>query len=235
MMSGILLYAFAAALLGGIDNPGGAVLGGFLVGVLENLLGAYVVGTELKLTVALVLIIGVLVVRPSGLFGRTTRNAGYEHMSHCIKHSAPNAQQAADSSRAGSSRLLLVALARCRSWSSNYHTFQLTLVLVYAIALLGLNILTGYNGQISLGHGAFYAIGAYVAAILMDKLRRALLGDRAGGRGGVLRRGFPVRPAGAAAGRTLPCPGHLRARRAMPQMLKSHSVWSTGPAACRAS
>jgi len=52
---------------------------------------------------------------------------------------------------------------------SNYHTFQLTLVLVYAIALLGLNILTGYNGQISLGHGAFYAIGAYVAAILMDK------------------------------------------------------------------
>jgi len=51
---------------------------------------------------------------------------------------------------------------------SNYRVFQLTLVLVYAIALLGLNILTGYNGQISLGHGAFYAIGAYVAAILMD-------------------------------------------------------------------
>ena len=71
MMSGILLYAFAAALVGGIDNPGGAVLGGFLVGVLESLLGAYVIGNELKLTFALVLIIGVLVVRPSGLFGRT--------------------------------------------------------------------------------------------------------------------------------------------------------------------
>src|SRR3954463_14452572 len=52
---------------------------------------------------------------------------------------------------------------------SSYTTFQFTLVLVYAIALLGLNILTGYNGQISLGHGAFYAIGAYVTAILMDK------------------------------------------------------------------
>src|SRR3954453_21087675 len=51
----------------------------------------------------------------------------------------------------------------------NYRVFQLTLVIVYAIALLGLNMLTGYNGQISLGHGAFYAIGAYVAAILMDK------------------------------------------------------------------
>ena len=53
---------------------------------------------------------------------------------------------------------------------SNYRTFQFTLVLVYAIALLGLNILTGYNGQISLGHGAFYAIGAYVAAIMMDRM-----------------------------------------------------------------
>jgi len=70
MMSGILLYAFAAALLGGIDSPGGAVIGGFIIGVLENLLGAYVIGTELKLSVALAVIIGVLVVRPTGLFGQ---------------------------------------------------------------------------------------------------------------------------------------------------------------------
>jgi branched-chain amino acid transport system permease protein len=69
MMGGILLYAFAGALLGGIDSPGGAVLGGFLVGVLENVVGVYL-GTELKLTVALVIIVGVLVARPSGLFGK---------------------------------------------------------------------------------------------------------------------------------------------------------------------
>ena len=50
---------------------------------------------------------------------------------------------------------------------SDYRTFQLTLALIYAIAILGLNILTGYNGQFSLGHGAFYAIGAYSAAIMM--------------------------------------------------------------------
>lgn len=50
----------------------------------------------------------------------------------------------------------------------NYVVFQFTLVWVYAIAVLGLNILTGYNGQISLGHGAFYAVGAYTAAILME-------------------------------------------------------------------
>jgi branched-chain amino acid transport system permease protein len=70
MMGGVLLYAFAAALVGGIDNPGGAVFGGFLVGVLENVLGAFVIGNELKLAVALVLIIGVLIVRPSGFFGK---------------------------------------------------------------------------------------------------------------------------------------------------------------------
>src|SRR5436190_14902094 len=51
---------------------------------------------------------------------------------------------------------------------SNYRMFQATMLLVYAIAVFGLNILTGYNGQISIGHGAFYAIGAYTAAILID-------------------------------------------------------------------
>ena len=66
--------------------------------------------------------------------------------------------------------ILMVVACALPFLVSNYRTFQFTLVLVYAIALLGLNILTGYNGQISLGHGAFYAIGAYTAAILMDKL-----------------------------------------------------------------
>jgi len=51
----------------------------------------------------------------------------------------------------------------------DFRVFQLSLMLIYAIALLGLNILTGYGGQISLGHGAFYAIGGYCAAILMDR------------------------------------------------------------------
>jgi branched-chain amino acid transport system permease protein len=65
---------------------------------------------------------------------------------------------------------LLLVVCALPFVASSYRTFQLTLVMVYAIALLGLNILTGYNGQISLGHGAFYAIGAYCTAILMDKL-----------------------------------------------------------------
>jgi branched-chain amino acid transport system permease protein len=71
MMAGVLLYAFAGALLGGITNPLGAVIGGFIVGIIENLGGAYVVGTELKLTTALFIIVVVLTVKPAGLFGKT--------------------------------------------------------------------------------------------------------------------------------------------------------------------
>jgi len=76
MMGSVLIYAFAGALLGGITSPGGAVIGGFAVGVMENLIGTFVpfVGNELKLTFALILIIGVLVVRPSGVFGQVVVN-----------------------------------------------------------------------------------------------------------------------------------------------------------------
>jgi branched-chain amino acid transport system permease protein len=74
MMAGILIYAFASATLGGFTSPGGAVIGGLIVGVIENIVGTYVhfIGTELKLTVALALILVVLVFKPSGLFGRVT-------------------------------------------------------------------------------------------------------------------------------------------------------------------
>jgi branched-chain amino acid transport system permease protein len=80
MMSSILLYGFAGALIGGITSPGGAVAGGFIVGVLENLIaflgditeratGFYIIGNGEKLTVALIIVITVLTLKPSGLFG----------------------------------------------------------------------------------------------------------------------------------------------------------------------
>src|SRR5947208_16710934 len=52
---------------------------------------------------------------------------------------------------------------------SSYRLFLVSTMMIAAIAVLGLNLLTGFNGQISLGHGAFYAVGAYTAAILMDQ------------------------------------------------------------------
>ena len=83
MMAGILLYGFAAALVGGISSPGGAVAGGFIVGVLENMIaffgnllermtGFYLIGNGEKLTVALLIVIIMLTVKPSGLFGHVT-------------------------------------------------------------------------------------------------------------------------------------------------------------------
>ena len=71
MMLTVLLYGFAGAVVGGLTSPGGAVVGGFMMGVLENLAGEYVIGSELKLTFALVVIVAVLLFKPSGLFGRT--------------------------------------------------------------------------------------------------------------------------------------------------------------------
>jgi branched-chain amino acid transport system permease protein len=72
MMQSVIVYAFASAVLGGIDSPIGAVVGGLLLGVVLNLLGTYVeaVGNELRLAAALAIIVVVLMVRPSGLFGR---------------------------------------------------------------------------------------------------------------------------------------------------------------------
>jgi branched-chain amino acid transport system permease protein len=70
MMQTIIIYAFAAAVLGGIESPLGAVIGGLIVGVTVNLAGAYLVGGDLQLAVAFLIIVAVLVVRPNGLLGR---------------------------------------------------------------------------------------------------------------------------------------------------------------------
>src|SRR5947209_13407385 len=64
----------------------------------------------------------------------------------------------------------LVVLAAIPFALKNFYIFQITLAIIYAIAILGLNLLTGFNGQFSLGHSAFYAIGAYTAAIMMENL-----------------------------------------------------------------
>ncbi|HJX76520.1 MAG TPA: hypothetical protein VJ247_09180, partial [Gaiella sp.] len=73
LMAALLIYAFAAAVLGGIDSPIGAVVGGLVLGVGLNLLGTYVdfVGADLRLPVALLVILVVLLVKPTGIFGKS--------------------------------------------------------------------------------------------------------------------------------------------------------------------
>jgi branched-chain amino acid transport system permease protein len=103
-------------------------------------------------------------------------------------------------------------------------------VLIYAIALLGLNMLTGYNGQISLGHGAFYAIGAYLHGGPDGQVRGAVLADAAGGRRGLPAGRLPVRAAGVAAGRTVSRARDVRAGVSLPGLLKYHrfETWTGG-------
>lgn len=71
LMGGVLVYSFAAATLGGFDSPKGAVIGGWIIGVAETLAGSYIgfIGSDLKILVPLVIILGVLLVRPTGLYG----------------------------------------------------------------------------------------------------------------------------------------------------------------------
>lgn len=71
MMIGVLIYGFAAALVGGLESPLGALVGGLLVGIFKNLVSAYWLGDNLDLTMALFLIFGILLIRPNGVFGRT--------------------------------------------------------------------------------------------------------------------------------------------------------------------
>jgi branched-chain amino acid transport system permease protein len=90
-------------------------------------------------------------------------------MSSIAEPSVPVAAAGARWPRLAGVLIVIAAAAALPFFVSDYRTFQFTQALVYAIVLLGLNLLTGYNGQISLGHGAFYALGAYTAAILMDR------------------------------------------------------------------
>ncbi|MDN4984315.1 branched-chain amino acid ABC transporter permease [Bradyrhizobium sp. WYCCWR 13022] len=73
MMGGVLIYGFAGAVLGGLNSPLGAVVGGFILGVAENLIGTYLpgAGNQLKLPIVLFVIVAILCVRPQGLMGRT--------------------------------------------------------------------------------------------------------------------------------------------------------------------
>ena len=74
LMQAVLLYAFAAAVLGGLESPAGAVVGGLLLGVFLNLVGQYVhfVTAQLRLPFAFAVLLGVLLLKPSGLFGKRT-------------------------------------------------------------------------------------------------------------------------------------------------------------------
>ena len=152
-MASVLIYSFAAATLGGFDSPFGAVVGGWIIGVAETLAGDYVdfIGADLKILVPLAIILAVLLVRPE----RAVRLAG---------GGAGMSAPAAAVDRAGRRRGRSCRSSSARSASASSRWCSPT-----RSRVLGLNLLVGYSGQISLGHGAFFALGAYTAAILIAK------------------------------------------------------------------
>ncbi len=150
------LKGFAAAILGGMGNPVGAVVGGLLLGLLENLSTA-VISSGYKDAIAFAIMLIVLLTKPSGLLGgRRAEDGVADGQAH------PTA--------------LVRALrgwrsASCRSCCRDgYHLGLGVLIGINTIIVLGLNLLMGYAGQVSLGQAAFVGIGAYTAGILTTRL-----------------------------------------------------------------
>ncbi len=238
MMGGILLYGFAAAVLGGLTSPFGAVVGGFLVGVFENLVGTYIpgVGNEYETAIALALIIVVLViksVRPQNRAASLIMSTVQESVSQPAAVAAPSKKSMTVSSTA--TLVVLAALLISPLFVKNFIIFQMTTVLIYAIAILSLNLLTGGSGQFSLGQSAFYAVGAYTAGILMEHfgVNYVLTLPAAGIICFIF--GFPVRVPGAAALGRVSRARDLRAGRgdaANPQAQRVRALDRRRPGPC---
>src|SRR4029434_3470305 len=92
---------------------------------------------------------------------------------------------------------------------SDYRLFLVSTMMIAAIAVLGLNLLTGFHGQVSLGHGAFYAVGAYTAAVLMDHLNMPYWATLPAAAIVCFIVGYLFRLPGLHARGHLLCPGHL--------------------------
>ena len=165
-MAAVLLFGFAAACVGGFDSIKGAVVGGLLVGIVETFAPALFtfVGSELSFVMVLIVILIVLYFRPQGLFGSKRWN-GYEVASRSSSNAGRLAHRGAAAARLAGRRRLLPVRRRCgrRTSAPCAGRWRLTL----AIAIQGLNIVTGYSGQISVGHSAFFGIGAYTTMILV--------------------------------------------------------------------
>lgn len=162
MMVVLLLKAFTAAVLGGFTSYPGVVIGGLTLGVLENLVAGYI-STDLKDTFSFVLLIAVLCVKPEGILGKPIRMLGKK----VAEEHLPFDSSAPPLSNGRKLMLFAAAVAFPFAFQDNtYILYFACLVGIYMIVAIGLNFLVGYTGQISLGHAALFAIGAYASALL---------------------------------------------------------------------
>jgi branched-chain amino acid transport system permease protein len=186
-MDTVLVFGFTAAVLGGLDSAVGAVVGGLVTGLALAYVGGYL-GSSLETLGAFVILGSVLMIRPQGLFSRMQArlDTGAAAGTHSVPPTtaAPRSVGRAQGLLArlpGRSALQRQPLLRHGGLAvaagivlflvtqalSSYGNYQIANVAIYVIAIAGLTLLTGANGQVSLGHGAFMAVGAYIAALLL--------------------------------------------------------------------
>ena len=155
-MGGVLIYSFAAATLGGFDSPFGAVLGGWIIGdrrePRRHLRGLHRRRPE----------------DPRAAGGDPRRAAVPAHRP--VRLGRGGAGMSAQRIRLAAWGVVLVLAVLLPFFFNAYRVGQFTQAAALAVAVLGLNLLVGYSGQISLGHGAFFALGAYTSAISIDDL-----------------------------------------------------------------
>ena len=160
-MQSILVFAFAAAALGGFDSPLGAVVGGLIVGVADALTDEYVDALDgIELVVPFGLILLVLLFRPAGPVRQDA--GGARVMTPAPARASARGRWPSRSSSCCSSGADVPQTHVRRDRHA-----AVAQALYIGIAAMGLNLLTGYNGQVSIGHGAFFGVGAYTTAILM--------------------------------------------------------------------
>ena len=212
---------------GGLDSVAGAIIGGVLIGVLENLSGGYldpVFGGGVKEVAPFVVLVVILMIRPYGLFGKRRRRA---RLMQCGDFRISYARRRAHLRDAACPSS---ASSRCwsrwpssRSFAGTYWLDVLNRIGIAIIGALGLNILVGYTGQISIGHAAFLAVGAYATAILGQQGRAAVLARHPGWRRLLTSRvRAGLRHAVAAPEGAVP--GHRHAGRALHHHLRDHPL-----------
>ncbi|HEY2791079.1 MAG TPA: ABC transporter permease, partial [Micromonosporaceae bacterium] len=161
-----MLSAFTAAVLGGFNRIRGLIVGALVFGVGLNLLESYL-STRLTNTYMFVVIALVLLIRPSGVFGgreREVTEVASAQAAPAPARELPVARRASTIRGAGWV-LVGVAFVVCPYVLAEPHVYLLALALSTFIAVAGLNVITGYTGQVSVGHSGFLAVGAYAAAV----------------------------------------------------------------------
>lgn len=159
----LVFKGLIATVMGGLGNPVGAIVGGLILGVVEAL-GAGLISSAYKDIIAFVILFLILFLRPRGIFAEQILTRGGES-----RVSVQEITGALTRSRLGIGLLIGVVATLPILARSPYYLSIMIFIGIYTILTVGLSLLTGYAGQISLGHAGFYGIGAYTSALLTTK------------------------------------------------------------------